>query len=180
MVLLWSICSRNPRWDSVAANHCGSKERGVKRGVFEVGARKEGFKISLYVVRRRRRRRAESALTASYRHTLAYRLKINVLLLRFHFSNQTYVCMYVESGPFGRAGDRCQVLPQGRGEQGAFWKKQKWWKKSSLRLISVTAYAENERFCLPVCVFFFSPLCQALALGPGRFATGNMLHWGIW
>lgn len=74
-----------------AANHCGSKERGVKRGVFEVGARKEGFKISLYVVRRRRRRRAESALTASYRHTLAYRLKINALLLRFHSSNRT--CM---------------------------------------------------------------------------------------
>lgn len=47
-------------------------------------------------------------------------------------------------------------------------------RKSSLRLESVTAYAENERFAFPF--VFFPPLCRALALGPGRFATANMLH----
>lgn len=120
-----------PKVRQRAANHCGSKERGVKRGVFEVGARKEGFKISLYVVRRRRRRRAESALTASYRHTLAYRLKINVLLLRFHFS---YVCMYVESGPFGRAGDRMSGPTPGTRGTGCLLEKAKIDEKSSLRL----------------------------------------------
>lgn len=148
-----------------AANYCGRKERSQK-GVLEAGARTEGFKIPLYVARRRRRRRAESALTASYRHTLAYRLKINVFLLRFHFSNRTYV----ESGPFGRADDRCQVLPQGTG----YHLEKAKLGKNLMRLKSVTAYAENEKFAFPFVPF--SPLCRALALGPDSFATGNMLH----
>lgn len=43
------------------------------------------------------------------------------------------------SGPEGNRG------PFGKSNNG---------EKSSLRLISVTAYAENEKVCLPVCVFF--------------------------